>query len=450
LSILLVIVVLLGFLPLGAGAAPDLGLPGLAGIYRDYFMIGGCFGADKIAGERGQLFFHHYNAMTAENAMKPASLYNAGRELDFSAIDGLLAGVAGYGNTLHGHTLVWHEQTPAWMTQNKDGSPLAREEAQRNMAAHIGAVAGHFAGQVYSWDVLNEAMEDLIVDRSDWRVALRKTAWYNAFANGGPGEGGDGHIDFAFRQARAADPGAILYYNDYGLDKPRKARAVATMAAELNGAWLAEGNARPLIEGIGMQGHYSLSTSAADVEKSIQLFAELGVRVSISELDINAKPGGPDEMLKQAVKYAELFVVFMRHSDVVERVSFWGLDDGTSWLNLPQFGGPGAEPLLFDAGLNAKQAYYAAADPEGFLQAHGAAPPRQTWLGCLLRPFRFLYENDDLYGGDIFKYSRAAAVWLAKGLASSNKYARCGYSLLYYLLWPGARAVHWARGILGK
>ena len=425
LSILLAALMLLGVLSTGATAAADLALPSLAVIYKDYFMVGGCFGADKIAGERGELFFHHYSAMTAENAMKPESLYNQDRELDFSVIDAMLDEISGHGNTLHGHTLVWHEQTPTWMVQNEDGSPLSRAQAQKNMADHINAVAGHFAGKVYSWDVINEAIEDSIADPADWRAALRKNPWYKAFANGAPGGNGYDYIDFAFRQARAADPGAVLYYNDYNLNNARKARAVAAMVGALNAAWLAEGNTRPLIEGIGMQGHYSLATRAADVEASIKLFADLGVKLSISELDVNAKPGGPTQMLLQAMKYAELFVVFKAHSHVIERVSFWGLDDGTSWLNLPQFGGPNADPLPFASDLSAKLAYYAVADPEGFLLEHPPLP---------------------IDGGDIFSGSGSAA-WLSAGLYNPNDFLRFAYTLLYWLLWPGARVVHWVTGL---
>jgi len=422
---LLAAAMLLSIFAMPASAEADLTLPSLAAIYGDHFMVGGCFGADKISGARGELFFHHYNAMTAENAMKPESLYTQDRALDFSAIDALLEQISGYGNTLHGHTLVWHQQTPIWMTQYEDGSPITRAQARQNMAEHIDAVAGHFAGKVYSWDVINEAIEDSIANPSDWKAALRKTPWYKAFANGAPGENGHDYVDFAFRQARAADPGAILYYNDYNLNNARKAQAVAAMVGEINGAWLAEGNIRLLIEGVGMQGHYNLGTRAADVEASIKLFADLGVKLSISELDVNAKPGGPTQMLLQAMKYAELFVVFKAHSHVIERVSFWGLDDGTSWLNLPQFGGPNADPLPFASDLSAKLAYYAVADPEGFLLEHPPLP---------------------IDGSDIFSGSGAAA-WLNAGLYSPNDFPRFAYTLLYWLLWPGARVVHWVGGL---
>jgi hypothetical protein len=148
----------------------------------------------------------------------------------------------------------------------------------------------------------------------------------------------------------------------------------------------------------------------------------LGVRVSISELDVNAKPGKPGEILKQAAVYAELFKVFKAHSGVIERVSFWGLDDGTSWLNLPQFGGPGADPLLFDAQLNAKPGYDAVIDPEGFLETHKR------------------------FGYDVFIGSNARA-WMDAGLYHPDRFLRCGYTLLYYLLWPGARVAYWVKDV---
>jgi len=245
------------------------------------------------------------------------------------------------------------------------------------LADHIQVTAGHFAGQVYSWDVVNEAIGDS-PSFLNWRNSIRQSDLWKSFKQGAAeGESGADYIDFAFRQAREADPGAVLYYNDYGLDNSVKARTVAAMVKELNEAWLAEGNDRLLIEGIGMQGHYNLTTSPEAVDKSIKLFADLGVMISITELDITT--GGGDELseadeLKQAAQYAELFKVFKANADAIERVTFWGLDDGSSWR-------ASNYPLLFHSDLSPKQAWFAVADPEGWLAGYTPPPPPMASSG---------------------------------------------------------------------
>jgi endo-1,4-beta-xylanase len=208
-------------------------------------------------------------------------------------------------------------------------------------------------------------MEDGRANPGDWRSCLRDTSpWYRAFANGG--DGAD-YIETAFRLARQADPNAILYYNDYNLDSQNKAQAVANMVKEINDKYLAEGNDRLLIEGVGMQGHYRVDTGIINVEDSLKMFIALGVEVSVTELDVTVSSGGAiteDAELKQAIKYAELMALYKKYSDHIARVTFWGLDDASSWRST-QF------PLLFNADYTPKQAYYAVLDPEAFLEEHG-------------------------------------------------------------------------------
>jgi len=323
-------------------------LPSLAEIYKDYFMIGcagefNLFMADSLP---YQVMSNTFNAITPENSMKPQSVQGAKGVFTFSSSDSLVSAAKENGMTVIGHTLAWHQQSPAWLN-SKD---LSRDEAIENLKTHIKEVMSHYGGDVYSWDVVNEAFDDNITNPGNWRTALRECAWKTAI--------GDDYIEIAFRAAREANPDVLLYYNDYNLDYPDKREAVYSMAKE----FIEKGVP---IDGIGMQGHYNMSTSAASVERSIARFAELGLKVSITELDItvnDAKDDGLTEAqeLAQAIKYAELFQVFRAYKDTVERVTLWGISDGTSWRG-------DRYPLLFDKAYKAKKAFWAVADPDSFL-----------------------------------------------------------------------------------
>jgi endo-1,4-beta-xylanase len=203
------------------------------------------------------------------------------------------------------------------------------------------------------WDVVNEAFPSSvpIATAHDWRAHLRKIPWLDAI--------GYEYIEIAFRAAHAADPNVKLIYNDYNLDNAGKREAVFHMAQEL----LEKGVP---IHGIGMQGHYNMNTRPASVEASIVRFAELGISVSITELDITVQAALGNESLtegqelNQAVLYARLFLIFREHADVIHRVTFWGICDPTSW-RANRF------PLLFNGDLSGKLALEAVLDPEGFL-----------------------------------------------------------------------------------
>lgn len=293
----------------------------------------------------------HFNVLTAENAMKPLYLQPQKGVFTFETPDALVNAVLKAGIKMHGHTLVWHQQSPEWI--NKEG--ISREEAIENLITHIKTVAGHFKGRVISWDVLNEAINDNPANPGNWKSALRDTPWLRAI--------GPDYIEIAFKAAREADPNAILYYNDYNLDNPSKALAVYNMVKELN-----EKNpnilGRPLIDAVGMQGHYRVRTNIDNVEASIKRFASLGVEVSITELDVQAglnETLTEEEALIQGIVYARLFDVFSKYASVLGRVTIWGLDDGSSWRR-------GTSPTLFDKALREKPAYYGALDPALFLE----------------------------------------------------------------------------------
>lgn len=396
---------------LAEGDKADLKLPSLAKVYENYFLIGNVVSTQDLTGTRYELLKRHFNALTAENAMKPENIQPSKGEFTFSTVDPMVDTITADSFVLHGHTLAWHKQSPDYLYKDADGNPLPRAEAEINLKNHVDKVAGHYSGKVISWDVLNEAINDDPSNPTDWRGTLRQEGWYNAFANtDAEGQSGADYVDFIFREARRADPKSILYYNDYNLDNTNKAQAVAEMVKEINDKWLAEGNTRLLIEGVGMQGHYNTDTDVLFVEESLKRFIELGVEVSFTELDItvsgvSAESGLPfDAEVRQAVKYAELMVLFKKYSENIARVTFWGLDDVASW-RANQF------PVLFKGDLSAKQAYYAVYDPELYLSRHEVEKVKLQGVALNGTPVVDGVEDDIWASAEVLPISSMLQAW---------------------------------------
>ena len=329
--------------------------------YKDHFLIGTAINYPRdLSGIRFELLKMHFNSVTAENSMKPESLQPQKGVFNYQNADDLVDAAIEAGMKVHGHTLVWHAQTPSWMHSNEDGTPLSREEAIENVTQHIEAVIEHFGDRVISWDVLNEAMNDNPPNPDDWRASLRRSPWYNAI--------GPDYVELVFRAARkVVDENGWdikLYYNDYNLDNQNKATAVANMVKELNEKYQEEHPGKLLIDGIGMQGHYNVNTNPVNVELSLKRFIDLGVEVSITELDVGA--GSNSQLTEKDAKaqgylYAQLFKLYRENSEHIARVTLWGMDDATSWRSQNS-------PLLFSRSLKAKPAYYAVIDPDKYIE----------------------------------------------------------------------------------
>ncbi|GHV31853.1 hypothetical protein FACS18949_01280 [Clostridia bacterium] len=326
---------------------PDFTLPALKDIYKDYFPIGTAVTPNDLAGDFLKFVSYHTDIVTYENAMKPEALSGEKDVYDFETADKMYDTISGAGLKVHAHTLVWHQQSPAWLNVG-----LSHDEAQQNLKNYISTVAGHFKGKVVSWDVVNEAV------LQDGGGTRQDSPWYLAY-------GSDDYIYDAFKYTYEADPGAIRYYNDFNLNNPNKADTVVKLVTRINDRWTAEGGEGLLIQGVGMQGHYDATTITPEaVEDSIKKFIALGVEVSITELDVTTSTSGGSITeageQAQAVVYAQLFQVFKKYSDSIARVTFWRLDDGGSWRS-------SQAPLPFDKYLSAKTAYTAIIDPDKFL-----------------------------------------------------------------------------------
>jgi GH35 family endo-1,4-beta-xylanase len=343
--------------------------PALKDVYKDYFLIGTASVNPKMTGDKLDLIKYHFNTFTPENEMKPSNVQNVEDIFTYGALDEQFAKLPGF--KLIGHTLAWHSQSPGWMWGTP--TPLPIEEAKANMDAHIKSVLERYGASLYSIDVVNEAIADGRND-PDWKKNLRDNeGWYRAL--------GPEWVEYAFlKAAEIVDShpewNCKLYYNDYNLDYADKATAVYNMVKNINEEYVdVRPNGKPLIEGIGMQGHYNQDTNPANVENSINLFSSLtGVAISVTELDITYQPNSghltEQQLMSQAAKYAQLFNIYKKNAagpanggkGRIERVTFWGTNDTDSWR-------AAGFPLLFDRYLRAKEAFKAVLDPEEYLGA---------------------------------------------------------------------------------
>jgi len=333
---------------------PALEVPSLREAHAGYFLVGNVISPRNLGRESFDVLTRHFNIVTAENHMKPDHLQRERGVFTFTHADNIVNAALEAGMYVHGHTLAWHNQSPAW--KNYDG--ISREQAIENLQTHIRTVMEHFRGRVRSWDVVNEVMINNPANPEDWVASLRPTPWLRAI--------GPEYIEIAFRTARETDPTVLLYYNDYNMDNQRKARAVYHMIRDIN-ARNPDVMGRPLIDGMGMQGHYNLGTLVENVRGSMRRFASLGVQVSITELDILAGSNyrlTEAQAIQQGIMYARLFALFREHAHFIDRVTIWGIDDEHSWRARQN-------PVLFDAWYRAKPAFFGALQPVEFLAQHG-------------------------------------------------------------------------------
>lgn len=339
----------------------------LRGRFKNDFYVGTTLNDDQVRGkDRSALDLcqSHFNSITPENCLKWSDIQKDQDAYHFDPADRFVAYGEQTGMFMVGHTLVWHEQTPDWVFVDDSGHPVTREILLRRMRDYIFAVVGRYKGRIQAWDVVNEAVAD--------DGQMRRSSWFQII--------GEDYVQKAFEFAREADPDAKLYYNDYSLYFPRKRDGVVELVRNLQSSGIQ-------IDGVGIQGHWGLDfpESLAEIEASIQAFADLGVEVMITELDVTVLPM-PDDRIgadiskhydlsddmnpypdrlpdsvqqKLANRYAEYFSLFRKHRNQISRVTIWGIHDGQSWLNHWPIEGRTNYPLLFDRDLNPKPAFEA-------------------------------------------------------------------------------------------
>jgi endo-1,4-beta-xylanase len=269
------------------------------------------------------LIAKEFSVVTPEHCMKPEGVQPREGEFTFQRADALVAFATGHGKRVTGHTLVWHQACPDWFFQAGDAA-AGRALVLARLRAHIQALVGRYRGRIMGWDVVNEAIDD-------HDAYLRDSPWLRHI--------GEDYVAQAFRFAREADPDVQLYYNDYGIERPTKRAKTLRLLASLRDAGVS-------VDAVGIQGHWVLDqVPFEEIDAAIDLFAQTGLKVMITELDLSLLPwdpaagdpyagGCPAELLaRQAEQYAKLFQLFLRHRDVITRVGFWNPHDGRSWLN---------------------------------------------------------------------------------------------------------------------
>jgi Beta-1,4-xylanase len=329
--------------------------------FKTDFLIGTAMDATQIEGKdanAAKLIPEQFNAATPENIMKSEVIHPAWDKYNFDLADKLVAYGKKYDIKINAHNLIWHSQLPSFVRKIKDADSL-----KTFFTNHITTVASRYDGKVYSWDVVNEALNEDGTLRNS--IFLQKL--------------GPGYIVEAFRLAQKASPHSQLYYNDYNIEQPKKREGAVNIVKNIQAAGVR-------IDGVGIQGHWHLGkVPFKDIEESIETFSKLGVKVMFTELDIsvlpsafehntadvNAKvqnssakmnpyPNGLPDSVQQLLMndYVELFKIFLNHKNVVSRVTFWGVNDGQSWLNNWPIPGRTDYPLVFDRNFQPKKIYY--------------------------------------------------------------------------------------------
>ncbi len=312
------------------------------------------------------IIIHQFNSITPENLLKWESVHPRLNDYNFCASDLFAEFGEAHDMFIVGHVLVWHSQTPNWVFEDEDGNLKSREALINLMTDHIQTVVGRYRGRIDGWDVVNEALND---DGS-----FRQSKWYQIL--------GEDYIKLAFELTNEVDPDAELYYNDYNLWNPKKRDGVVALVSSLL-------NQGIRVDGIGMQSHWSLNHPPIEqIRASIDAFLALGVKVHITELDIDVLPsawdnvgadisanfelneqlnpyteGLPQEVEEaQAQRYKALFELFLSYPEDIVRVTLWGVHDGGSWLNNWPVKGRTSYPLLFDREGQPKAAHTAILD----------------------------------------------------------------------------------------
>ena len=338
----------------------------LRDVFKTDFLIGAALNRRQFSEDdkRGlSIIESHFNSITPENQLKWQYVHPLPGKYDFAAADQYVAFGEKHRMLVIGHTLVWHRQTPDWVFQGEKGKLVDRDTLLARMKEHIQTVVGRYKGRIKGWDVVNEAIN------SDG--TLRESLWLKII--------GPDYVVKAFQFAHEADRGAELYYNDYALEDAPKRNGAVKLIQQLK-----EQNVP--VAAVGLQGHDRLDWPSLEQQDiTISTFANLGFRVNITELDVDVLPvvsedigptlkltdelqvklnpfrsGLSDSISKeQARRYADLFNVYLKHRDVIDRVTFWGVTDADTWLNNWPVRGRTNYPLLFDRTGQPKEAFAA-------------------------------------------------------------------------------------------
>ena len=327
-------------------------LKGLKEYYKDYFPIGVAVTPQSLLTDEGELIKKQFNSITAENVMKMGPIHPEENVYNWDDADKLVDFAVANEIKIRGHALCWHLQTPNWMFKDKNGKDVSKEILLERLKKHITKVVSRYRGKIYAWDVVNEAIDD------GNSMHYRNSDWYRIC--------GEEYILKAFEYAHAADPKALLFYNDYNTEQPNKRDKVYTLLKKLIDSGIP-------IHGVGLQAHWSLnSPTEQELRDAIEKYSSLGLAIQITELDISVHEWvdpprdkradendayTPEAEQKQLEQYGMVFKVFRENKEKITGVTFWNISDRYSWLDFYPVNGRKNYPLLFDKDLKPKKAF---------------------------------------------------------------------------------------------
>ncbi|MGB2758775.1 MAG: endo-1,4-beta-xylanase [Maribacter stanieri] len=334
--------------------------PTLKEAFKSNFLIGSAVNDNLVSKKDSlgeQIVLTEYNTITPENSMKWMYMEPEQGKFEFETADKYIDFSTKNDIAFIGHNLVWHSQLAGWVEKIE-----SKEELSASLKNHVQTVAARYSGKIHGWDVVNEALNE--------DGTLRNSLFLKQL--------GPDYLINSFKWAQEADPKAELYYNDYNMTRQEKRAGAIKLVKDIQAS-----GAR--IDGIGMQAHWGLEDpTLEEIETSILEYSDLGIQVMITEFDITVLPNPwdlegaevsqnfegsehmnpytkelPDSVNTQlAQRYKDIFSLFKKHSDKISRVTFWGINDGVSWLNSWPIEDRTNYPLLFDRKYNRKPAYY--------------------------------------------------------------------------------------------
>lgn len=348
---------------------------GLKDYFKKDFKIGVAVARQSISRDSA-LIIKEFNSVTPENDMKPGVLHPSENTWKWENADAIMAFAKRHKIAVRGHNLLWHSQDARWMFTAPDGKPSSKELVLQRLRDHIHAVVGRYKGQIYAWDVVNEAVQD----GADSTVIYRTgSPWWNLFKS-------PEFIEAAFRYAHEADPKAKLYYNDYSSESDTKHRKIYKLVKNLKDKGVP-------IDGVGFQAHWKVNNpTVQQLRTALDEIISLGLDVQFTELDIDIRvpaaldpnvpasttaattpvdPGYTAELeALQVAQYKKMFDVMRQYKKHISAVTFWNVTDRSSWLDGRGQGGGAASstagriprkayPLLFDVNGQRKKAYWA-------------------------------------------------------------------------------------------
>ncbi len=320
---------------------------------KENFLFGVAVNMHQVNGVNpveSALIAKEFSTVVAENCMKPQPIHPEENKFVWADADKFVTFGEKNKQVVTGHCLMWHSQIGRWMFVDENGKDVSPEVLKERMRKHIHEVVGRYKGRVKGWDVVNEAFED--------NGEYRKSKFFRIL--------GKDFIKYAFQFAHEADPNAELYYNDYNVETPAKCDAIVALVKELKAAGCR-------IDAVGSQAHmHMINPTLEATEASILKLKAAGVKVLITEWDISILPspyeganistnfqyskemdpyreGVPVEVQQQWNKRVlDMFELFLKYDEVIDRVTVWGLNDATSWLNGFPIRGRKDYPVLFD------------------------------------------------------------------------------------------------------